>query len=75
MTKSDKELIFFVTYILNAFARERKVSTPEAFSLLDNVDIIDGYLLKNYDVLHTLDSQYVVEDLNELLRIRQVQEI
>jgi hypothetical protein len=73
MTQRDTELIFFTTYILNDFARARQIGTPEAFGLLDDAGIIDGYLLKNYDVLHTLDSQYVVEDLNQLLRIRQPQ--
>jgi hypothetical protein len=75
MTKRDRELIFFTTYILNAFARERRIGTPEAFSMLDGAGIIDGYLLAHYDVLHTLSSQNVVDDLNELLEIRQAQEV
>jgi hypothetical protein len=73
LTQHDEEVTFFTTYILNEFAREHDLTTPEAFGLLDGFGIVDGYVMRHYDVLHTLDTRYVVEDLDELLKIRQGQ--
>ena len=39
---------------------------------LNQVDIIDGYIIKCYDGLHILSENYLVEDITELIKIRGI---
>lgn len=34
------------------------------------MDILDSYIIECYDVLHTLGSQYLMEDITEVLKER-----
>ncbi|MDR3224951.1 MAG: DUF3791 domain-containing protein [Clostridiales Family XIII bacterium] len=40
--------------------------------MLLETDILDGYILKCYDTLHTLGAEYLVDDLTEFTRERGV---
>jgi len=42
------------------------------YERLNKGDIIDGYIIKCYDVLHTLGEKYLIEDIIELMEIRGV---
>ena len=58
--------IDFSVFALHHLAQAWGKSAAETFHLLDSVDIIDGYLVPCYDVLHTLGAEYLVEDLADL---------
>ena len=58
--------IDFSVFALHHLAQAWNKSAAETFRLLDSVDIIDGYLVPCYDVLHTLGTEYLVEDLADL---------
>lgn len=64
--------IDFSVFVLHHLARAWGMSVPDAYSALDDVGIIEGYLVPCYDVLHTLSSEYLVEDLTDLARERGV---
>ena len=48
------------------------MTVPDTYSALHGAGIIEGYLVPCYDVLHTLGSEYLVEDLTDLARERGV---
>ncbi len=57
----------FVVFIINKFARTKKISVAQVYSQFDTLKILDDYILKHYDVLHTLGENYLIDDLSELL--------
>ena len=69
---NDKELEFTV-YLINKVADYLQKPITQVYAILDNVDIIDGYIIKCYDVLHTLGENYLVRDIVELMQIRGVE--
>ncbi|MGL5677713.1 MAG: DUF3791 domain-containing protein [Cellulosilyticaceae bacterium] len=68
-TCTDKELEFAV-YLINKVADYINKPISEVYKKLDAGDIIDGYIIKCYDVLHTLGERYLVEDIIEMMQIR-----
>ena len=41
---------------------------PEVYDILNSTGILDDYIIKCYDVLHTLGKEYLVEDITEFVR-------
>lgn len=40
------------------------------YHILQSKGCIDGILVPNYDVLHTQGTMYIVEDIQEYLKVR-----
>ena len=58
----------FVVFILHALGQHWNMTTPEVYEILNTTGILDDYIIKCYDVLHTLGKEYLVEDITELVR-------
>lgn len=72
MTEHDKDVIFFVVWLLNAVSKAWGKPTAEVYRLLQEVDIVNGYLFPCYDVLHTMGKEALVEDVTLLARKRGI---
>ena len=60
----------FVIYIINELANIFNISTSKVFGVLDSTSCIDEYLVPFYDVLHTMSSSSVAEDVIEYIKLR-----
>ena len=65
----DKELTFTV-FLIHQLAEAWGKSPAEVYHALKESDILYGYIVPCYDVLHTLGSRYLVEDISEFARER-----
>lgn len=70
MSQHDKDAIFFVVWLLNHVARAWGKTTAETYRLLQGVDIVNGYLFPSFDMLHTMGSEALIEDVTLLARKR-----
>lgn len=57
----------FAVFVLNKYALATKQPIREVYNRFDELHILDEYILKHYDVLHTLGENYLIEDLTELV--------
>ena len=64
----EKKELTFVIFILHALGQHWNMTTPEVYEILNTTGILDDYIIKCYDVLHTLGKEYLVEDITELVR-------
>jgi len=64
----EKKELTFVVFILYALGEHWKMTTPEVYEILDSTGILDDYIIKCYDVLHTLGKEYLIEDITEFVR-------
>ena len=60
----------FVIYIINEVANARGLFPSRVYSVMDQTGCISEYLVPFYDVLHTMSSQSVVEDVIEYVNSR-----
>ena len=66
---NEKEMDF-VVYCVENLANYINEDSVKVFDLLDENDLIEGYILKFYDILHTQSKEWIVEDLVEQLEKR-----
>lgn len=64
----EKKELIFVVFILYALGEHWKMTTPEVYEILNTTGILDDYIIKCYDVLHTLGKEYLVEDITDFVR-------
>ncbi|MBB6622372.1 DUF3791 domain-containing protein [Clostridium gasigenes] len=55
---------------VNYISEYLKKPVSEIYIILCEMDILDSYIIECYDVLHTLGSQYLMEDITEVLKER-----
>lgn len=60
----------FITYCVGNLADRLKMSASKVYNMLRSTDILDGYIVPCYDVLHTFSKDYIMNDLIELLKKR-----
>ena len=67
-TENESKMIFASSCVESA-ARNRNVSTTEMYQRMKRVGLMDGFILKCYDGLHTQSRQHVTEDVLNALDI------
>ena len=67
-----QEAMEFVVYMIHACANRWNLSPKQVYQKLQEAGCIDGYLVPNYDILHTQGSGYLVDDIAEYLHTRGV---
>lgn len=64
----EKKKLTFVVFVLHTLSQHWNMTTPEVYDILNSTGILDDYIIKFYDVLHTLGKEYLVEDITEFVR-------
>ena len=60
----------FVTYCVGNLADRLNISASKVYKMLRSTDILNGYMIPCYDVLHTFGKEYIMDDLISLLKKR-----
>ncbi|MBR1390732.1 MAG: DUF3791 domain-containing protein [Lachnospiraceae bacterium] len=69
---NSKELEFVVFCVENVAAK-LGVSAEEIYkAFTDKSDILNGYIVPEYEILHTQSREYIVNDIIELMQERGV---
>lgn len=66
----SRETTEFIVYIINEIANTHETYPSHVYQVLQKTDCINSYLAPFYDVLHTMSSQSVVNDVLEYVRLR-----
>lgn len=64
--------IDFVTYCIGNLSRRLNLSAGDVYRRLKQSGILTDYIIPNYDVLHTFSKEYLLEDLIEYMREKEV---
>lgn len=68
----DRDTLAFIVYLINVYACKWNTTPSNVYKKLKETDCIEGYLIPFYDVLHTLSSAYMAEDIRGYLEQRGV---
>jgi len=60
----------FSTFCICNVAESLNVSEPDAYTMLQKSGLLNDYIVKYYDILHTYSRRYITEELTSLLRER-----
>lgn len=53
----------FSTFCIGLLSHRLQLNQRDVYDLLKKTGILEGYIIKAYDVLHTFSSDYIAEDL------------
>ena len=68
-----QEQSFFSVFCIEHLAKKLRLSGYFVYELLtEKSDILDSYIIPNYDSLHTQSAEWIVEDLLEIMMERCV---
>ncbi len=68
----NRDILEFVTFCIGAVANSLKMTRKDVYNLLKQSGILDNYIVKCYDVLHTFGRQYIVEDITDYMKQKGV---
>lgn len=73
--KTESKGVFFTAfefyvYCIERYASGHSLSSLQAMALFDRYGV-DDYILDNFDLLHTQDIAYVVDDIERFIRRRK----
>ncbi len=69
----EKEKYLFVIYMLHEISRKWNMIPSKIYDILDRSGCISDYLVRHYEVLHTMGTSSVVHDVEVYLRERNIQ--
>lgn len=61
----------FVIFILYQLSDAWNVTAAQAYSRLVRTGVLDDYIIKHYDTLHTLGQEYLTEDITAFVKERE----
>ena len=61
----------FSVFLIHQLAKNWHKTPQEVYTILDNTRILDDYIIKHYEVLHTLGEQYLIEDITSFVKEKQ----
>ena len=62
----------FVIYMVNEVANRNNIYTSQAYKAMEKTGCISDYLVPFYDVLHTMSSESVANDIMEYIQTRGI---
>lgn len=71
--KNSSELEFAVFCIENVAAKLGVNAERVYQAFIEKSDILNGYILPEYEVLHTQSREYIVDDLLDVMKERKVE--
>lgn len=69
--RSERELAF-VLFCIDFVAKRLNRSPNDVYQLLSSSGLLNDYLVANYEVLHTLSKDYLVDDIIRLMKERDL---
>ena len=68
----EKKELSFSIFMLYSLADKWKMSPAKVYKILNSTGILDNYIIKCYDVLHTQGKEYLVEDITDYVREKEL---
>ena len=70
MSKRDQDTAYFLSFCIEQYKAEKKISGAESAEILGRYGVLD-YLADHYEVLHTQSRQWLMEDIDEFISLRK----
>ncbi len=67
-----KEELEFSVFLIHQLAYSWKMIPAQVYDILNKTGILDNYIVRCYDVLHTMGELYLVNDITDFVREKGV---
>jgi len=70
MNKKKQDIAYFVSFCIEQYKNAKHLTGAETLQLLDKYKVLD-YLSEHYEILHTQSRQWILEDIEEFIKLRK----
>lgn len=70
MDKRTQDIAYFISFCIEQYKNKKKLTGAEAMRQLDEYHVLD-YLSEHYDIIHTQSRQWIMEDIDEFIKLRK----
>ena len=70
MDKKKQDIAYFVSFCIEQYKNAKHLTGAEAMQLLDKYKVLD-YLSEHYEILHTQSRQWILEDIEDFIKLRK----
>ena len=70
MDKRNQDIAYFISFCIEQYKVEKGMSGSEVVALFSVYGIME-YLAEHWEILHTQSRQWIVEDIDEYIRLRR----
>ncbi|MDY6302089.1 MAG: DUF3791 domain-containing protein [Bacteroidales bacterium] len=70
MDKKKQDIAYFLSFCIEQYKNEHHLSGAEAMRLFADYGLLD-YLSEHFEVLHTQSRQWLMEDIEEFIKLRK----
>lgn len=70
MNKKKQDIAYFVSFCIEQYKNAKHLAGAETLQLLDKYKVLD-YLSEHYEILHTQSRQWILEDIEEFIKLRK----
>ncbi|MBO5615772.1 MAG: DUF3791 domain-containing protein [Prevotella sp.] len=74
MDKKKQDIAYFVSFCIEQYKNAKHLTGAEALQLLDKYKVLD-YLSEHYEILHTQSRQWILEDIEEFIKLRKNKDV
>ena len=68
------EQLYFAIYCITALSRNLNMNPDDVYELIsEKTNILDDYIIKYYDTLHTQGEDYIVSEIIQLLKSEELE--
>lgn len=68
----DEKTLNFTIFLIHSLAENWEKLPSEVYRILNTTRIMDEYIIPCYDTLHSLGAEYLVEDITEYVKEKEV---
>ena len=70
MDKRDADILYFVSFCIEQYKMHKGISGNETMKLFDQYGVTD-YLANHFDVLHTQGAKWLMQEIDDFIKIKQ----
>ena len=74
MDKTKQDIAYFLSFCIEQYKEAKGLSSSEAMALLSEYAVLE-YLAEHWEILHTQGRQWIIEDIDEFIRVRKGGEV
>jgi hypothetical protein len=70
MNKKNQDIAYFLSFCIEQYKNEKRMNGMEVLNTFNKYGVLD-YLNNHFEILHTQNRQWILEDIDEYINTRK----
>ena len=70
MNKKNQDIAYFLSFCIEQYKNEKRMNGVEVLNTFNKYGVLD-YLNNHFEILHTQNRQWILEDIDEYINTRK----